>query len=189
MAIVSSCATVSHGRDSKPVAVLEDHQHPRHKNNIVDIIGKNDAQVYLTTVNNNNKYINTLRRISYSKAKIVNLSLQSCTYDIKERALIEQMIADGKVVVVASGNPDWKKENNCKAIYPASYKLKGLIVAGYKGGVQDNVDIISSGKHCTSSFDCMYGSSQSAAQVSRQILELMKKDIHRSVIVDIIDRK
>ena len=188
-AVFMSCTNFSLGENAhKTVAVLEDYRYPNHMHNVVDIIGKKDTQIYLTNVSDDKKYIKALRKVSYGPERVVNLSIQSCQYNIKERALIEQMISDGKIVVVASGNSD-RKKINCPTIYPAGYKLKGLIVAGYTLGRQENVDIFENGKHCTKKTGCMSGSSQATARVSRIALDHLKKGIHPSVIIDIFDKK
>jgi hypothetical protein len=152
---------------AQDVAVIESIHHKNHADNIVDIIGKKNSKLYLTNLENNYEYIKTLNKVANGNESIVNMSIQSCEYNLMEERAIRKMIRRGKTVVVSAGNKDF---SDC-TIYPANYKIKGMIVVGSLDSHTSNVDIVvKNDRHCIED-KCLHGSSQATAKVSRRLVE------------------
>ena len=170
-----SCASAQ----TKLVAVIEsnkNHSHLVHARNIVDIIGEKDVKLYLTKLSGN-EYSDTLHKVAMGDEKIVNMSLEGCAPMQEEYDAIRLMIKRGKIVVVAGGNRENKKLT-CTKVFPASYDIDGMLVAGSPTGFKNNIDIVvDDPTHCHDQGDvtyCLEGSSQAAAKVSRIVLDRYK---------------
>ena len=155
------------------VAVLESKFHPGHARNIVNIIGKKDVKLYLTQLDNDEKYVKALNKIANGDEVIVNLSLQGCTFNEAEYSAIKLMTKRGKIVIVAAGNKNAGFEK-CDKIFPAAYNIKGMVVVADNDGHKMKADIIVIGsQHCY--IMCMSGSSQATAKITRLVLDRFKK--------------
>ena len=166
--LILSCMSVQ--AEDKTVAVIESMYHSNHANNVVDIIGKKHVKLYLTDLNDNKKYFKTLTAVADGNEKIVNMSIQGCNPIEFERQAIKRMVDRGKIVVVSAGNKD-RQYAHC-TIYPANYKIKGMIVVASIHGHQKSADVVmSNDEHCIRFGGCLRGSSQAAAKMSKIILK------------------
>lgn len=74
------------------------------------------------------EYLNCIRIAGSLKPDVINISSSGQNYDAEEFEILKQLSNGGTKIVVAAGNNG--KNLLYYSIYPASYKIKNLIVVG-----------------------------------------------------------